>query len=193
MLELKGLYYCNICHKLLSHIFFNKSMECRKCGILAHRLCRYNQRKLRLMRCKNTGIEMSSAEDGDDEQKQQRGRFRQPHKWVVGNLASESMCYLCETVCTSYHNLSGSKCCWCQRTKHDQCQRQSHQQAGADAEAEEDDECDMGMLKVVILPPKEFLFTHQKVTLNIQPPSQLHHKQLLLVIVNRYSGGQQGQ
>ena len=48
--QLKSFYFCYLCHKLISGWFSSEVLECKKCGILVHKLCKYL--KLRKPDCK---------------------------------------------------------------------------------------------------------------------------------------------
>lgn len=49
-------------------------------------------------------------------------KFR--HHWIPGNLPLHSECEVCEEVCGDGPGIVDLKCCWCQRTVHNQCQSQ---------------------------------------------------------------------
>ncbi|OII74229.1 diacylglycerol kinase [Cryptosporidium ubiquitum] len=71
------------------------------------------------------------------------------HVLLKGNLHSGAICSLCRTVCFSPFGLYGQKCIWCNRTYHDEC---------AENKKINQQQCDLGTLKYIILPPNSFVF-----------------------------------
>ncbi|KAH8583811.1 diacylglycerol kinase [Cryptosporidium sp. chipmunk genotype I] len=82
----------------------------------------------------------------DDLIPQQKIHF---HVLLKGNLHSGAICSTCKTVCFSPFGLYGQKCIWCNRTYHDEC---------AENNKIAQQQCDLGTLKYIILPPNSFVF-----------------------------------
>ncbi|KAH8741345.1 hypothetical protein FG386_003192 [Cryptosporidium ryanae] len=73
--------------------------------------------------------------------------FLHLHVLIKGNLQSGSLCSICRTLCFSPFGLTGQRCVWCNRTFHDEC---------ANEKNISNQECDLGALKYIILPPNSF-------------------------------------
>merc|ERR1711923_556708 len=64
------------------------------------------------------------------------------HRWLAGNLPLDSVCSVCDEPAGDGPGLRDSRCVWCQRTVHTQCQ------------PEVDPTCDYGPHSNLIVPPE---------------------------------------
>lgn len=121
----KGIFYCNICSKLISGwLSSSQMMECKICGAVKHYLCNTKE-----VKCKQVVCSVSNAVHS--------------HQWLDGNLPMNSICNVCQLTCGSIYGLDGSTCLWCQRAVHKDCKEQL------------DENCDFGKLKKAIISPLE--------------------------------------
>ncbi|CDW53936.1 JAB and DAGK acc and C1 1 and DAGK cat domain con taining protein [Trichuris trichiura] len=91
--------YCNICS---TSMFYG--VECDYCGVVADFVCVKNA-------------------DNDLVCKQVSIKGQLVHHWIHGNLPINSICCACEKDCGSGPGLVDYRCCWCQRTIHENCLR----------------------------------------------------------------------
>ncbi|XP_072502874.1 diacylglycerol kinase epsilon [Notamacropus eugenii] len=64
------------------------------------------------------------------------------HHWIHGNVPLCSYCLVCKQQCGNQPKLCDYRCIWCQRTVHDEC-----------LESLEDEKCDLGEFRSLIIPP----------------------------------------
>lgn len=127
--------YCNICESLIVD-----GMYCECCGTCADFGCHKTADKQ--LKCKPLSISRTDV---------RLDRRRSSHVWVHGNLSPHSSCDVCNEECDDESSLVDWKCCWCQRTVHQNCL--SDQMKGED--------CDFGKWRACIVPP--FCVVHKKV------------------------------
>ncbi|XP_013387424.1 diacylglycerol kinase epsilon [Lingula anatina] len=112
------------------------------------------------------------------------------HHWVHGNLPLSSRCCICGELCGIRPELCDFRCCWCQRTIHEECR---HENAGYIQI------CDLGAFKDFIVPPHRVELKlvgfkgrrHWKVGKVLHPSSEDWRP--LVVIANRKSGNYDGE
>lgn len=108
------------------------------------------------------------------------------HHWIAGNLPLNSECEVCEESCGDGPGIVDLRCCWCQRTVHNQCQPQYGEV------------CDLGEFRQFIVPHTSLLtkpgrtvrHPKRKVVSKVIAPSNLTSDDWtpLIVIGNRKSG-----
>ena len=103
--ELKSFYFCYLCHKLISSWFSSDVLECKKCGIVIHRICKYL--KLRKPECKYIIAKQTEIKD-----------FKFYHQWRQCSYHLSTTCSVCEGLCVGVETYL---CIWCQRVKHGTC------------------------------------------------------------------------
>lgn len=128
--ELKSFYFCYLCHKLISSWFSNDVLECKKCGIIIHRICKFL--KLRKPECKYI-IAKQAEED--------KGFY---HQWRQCSYNASTTCSVCEGLCVGVETYI---CIWCHRVKHGSCSGTKNP-------------CDFGNLRKFILEPTEISCTN---------------------------------
>ena len=107
------------------------------------------------------------------------------HHWVQGNLPLSSKCDVCSEDCGMLPQLSDQRCCWCQRTVHDQCMTKTNL-------------CDLGKYKAEIVPPTciELQWTglgrKHLIVKSVRKPS-IPRWSPLVVLANRKSGNNEGE
>lgn len=168
--------YCSVCTGLIVDGLF-----CGSCGICADSSCQGQADSS--IRCKVLSQPQSVL----------TGRVKEPlkftHHWVRGNLSLESVCCVCGEECVDTGTLVDYRCCWCQRTVHeDQC----HQFLTSS-------ECDFGKWAPVIVPPAAVRVKRiwsqgkrQYVIDNLTDTSLRSDWSPLLVVANRKSGDNEG-
>ncbi|CAG2163150.1 unnamed protein product [Oppiella nova] len=127
--------YCNVCESLIVN-----GMFCECCGTCADFGC--HKKADNQLVCKTLSISKTESRL----QKKQLS-----HLWIRGNLATHSVCDVCNEECDEESALVDWKCCWCQRCVHQNCMT---------PEAKTED-CDFGKWRTCIVPP--FCITHKKV------------------------------
>lgn len=120
--------HCNICHTFL---LTSKGQFCSNCGIG----CCTQTTCLKKANAKHQCKAISS----EHYKKLEEQKFK--HHWIPGNLPLHSECEVCEEVCGDGPGIVDVRCCWCQRTVHNQCQ------------ATLGDICDQGEFKNLIVSP----------------------------------------
>lgn len=86
------------------------------------------------------------------------------HLWVRGNLPEHSVCIVCDEE-VDYHaepGLFGYRCCWCQRTTHTKCFGRAfgrNDENAAAAEPLNNEKCDFGEFRDMVLPPENIEIT----------------------------------
>eukprot|EP00921_Rhytidocystis_pertsovi_P008454 GHVQ01013845.1.p1 GENE.GHVQ01013845.1~~GHVQ01013845.1.p1 ORF type:complete len:351 (+),score=69.96 GHVQ01013845.1:64-1053(+) len=97
--------YCSVCRQLISGfwIYRNTGWECNICARTAHLICLTGCERLP---CKTPCLPHPLR-----------------HKFVHGNLSSNSVCCVCGIICSSNFGLNGIRCLWCNRTLHEDCVR----------------------------------------------------------------------
>ena len=83
--QTRGFYFCTLCSKLMSG-FWSNIIECRKCGILIHQYCRFM--KLKKPECKFIISSQNNKGTGHI------------HQWRQGIQSVNSICSICNLVCT---------------------------------------------------------------------------------------------
>ncbi|XP_046569665.1 diacylglycerol kinase epsilon-like [Haliotis rubra] len=108
------------------------------------------------------------------------------HQWIPGNLPLCSVCDVCGEDCGNSPELCDRRCCWCQRTVHDDCTPST-------------DICDMGANCKEIVPPNclELKWVGLKgrkhlIVKSVRKPS-IPEWSPLIVIANRKSGNNDGE
>ncbi|XP_064627628.1 diacylglycerol kinase epsilon-like [Lineus longissimus] len=109
------------------------------------------------------------------------------HQWIKGNLPLCSRCVVCEEQCGLLPQICDLKCCWCQRTVHDNCQKRLTEL------------CDLGQYRDLIVPPNCVQLKqvgwkgrrHLVVGSVREPP--IKNWSPLVVIANRKSGNGDGE
>lgn len=128
------------------------------------------------------------------------------HHWVHGNIPSHSKCFICHRYCEeddemmgkesgdtsmAEHTLYHYRCCWCQRTVHENCFHKS------DSNNEIEGNCDFGKYRYLIIPPHYIIHrrvwtTSQGKAIALDEIRDFSSKEPkwspLLVIANRKSG-----
>ena len=99
--EQKSFYFCYLCKKLTNGLF-SDILECKKCGIIIHKICRYT--KLRKPDCKYIVAKNNAT--------------RIYHQWRQSTTILNSKCSVCNDICSGIENYS---CLWCGRLKHNSC------------------------------------------------------------------------
>ena len=89
--NLKSFYFCYLCHKLINSWFSSDVLECKKCGIIIHKVCKYL--KLRKPECKY--IIAKHIEENNGERK-----FC--HQWRQCSYNSSTNCSICNTLCVGF-------------------------------------------------------------------------------------------
>lgn len=167
--------YCSVCEGLVVDGLF-----CGSCGICADSSCQRQADSS--LTCKLLSQPSLRSDRGNEPH-----AFL--HHWIRGNLPLGSMCCVCGEECVDTGALVDYRCCWCQRTVHEE---QCHQFVA-------DCECDFGKWAPVIVPP--FAIRVKKVW--SQGRRQLVFDSLtdfplrsdwspVLVIANRKSGDNEG-
>lgn len=157
--------YCSICEILL---LSSTGQFCDCCGICSHVDCMKKADKI--LRCKERYTDNGKPI---------------LHLWVRGNLPLNSICKLCRENIDydAKPGLYGYRCCWCQRSFHDDCFGDYKRV---------DDCCDFGIYKEMIIPPSSFILGRhrRRMTLclsSIEPPN-IENWKPLIVIANVKSG-----
>jgi diacylglycerol kinase (ATP) len=109
------------------------------------------------------------------------------HQWIRGNLPLCSRCVVCEEQCGLLPQICDKRCCWCQRTVHDECRRRLSET------------CDLGQYRDLIVPPNCVQLKlvgwkgrrHLVVGSVREPP--IKNWSPLVVIANRKSGNGDGE
>merc|ERR1711976_318190 len=117
--------HCNICHTFL---LTSKGQFCSNCGIGCCVQTTCIKKANTTHTCKSISMECQNHQ-----------KFR--HHWIPGNLPLHSECEVCEEVCGDGPGIVDLKCCWCQRTVHNQCQSQMGEV------------CDLGEFRKFIVSP----------------------------------------
>ncbi|XP_037094231.1 diacylglycerol kinase epsilon-like [Pollicipes pollicipes] len=112
--------YCNICESLL---MTSQGAFCDACGVCACHPC---------VRSANKQLTCKAVTSRETSHK---------HHWVQGNLPFDSACEVCEAGVGDSPALVGLRCCWCQRTVHDECRRNMSEV------------CDLGEFAEFVVPP----------------------------------------
>jgi len=109
--------HCNICHTFL---LTSKGQFCSNCGIGCCIQASCINKVNATHKCKAISSDQSQkiVPQNDETNK----KFR--HHWIPGNLPLHSECEVCEEVCGDGPGIVDLRCCWCQRTVHNQCQSQ---------------------------------------------------------------------
>ena len=108
---------------------------------------------------------------------QNHQKFR--HHWIPGNLPLHSECEVCEEVCGDGPGIVDLKCCWCQRTVHNQCQSQMGEV------------CDLGEFRKFIVSPylvKTKMVKNRKIIDEVKQDVENPDWKPLIVIGNKKSG-----
>ena len=127
--------YCNVCESLIVD-----GMYCECCGTCADFGC--HKTADQTFKCKTLSI---SKTDARLEKKESS------HLWIKGNLSTNSTCDVCNEEIDDESALIDWKCCWCQRTVHQNCM----------TEELKGEDCDFGKWRTCIVPP--FCVIHKKV------------------------------
>lgn len=159
--------YCNVNHDHIIH-----GAQCDSCGICVddHIMKQAN----RLIPCKPLSMVNGTTK----------------HHWVMGNLPLCAKCFVCGEDCGILPQLCDWRCCWCQRTVHEECFTTMG------------DICDFGSHKSLIVPPNCLLLKRvglkfmkgrrQLVVSSVRQPSNSNWTPLI-VIANRKSGNNDGE
>ncbi|XP_035694304.1 diacylglycerol kinase epsilon-like [Branchiostoma floridae] len=115
------------------------------------------------------------------------GRTSMDHVWARGNLPLCSVCFVCGVQCGTNPTLCDRRCMWCQRTVHDCC-------------AVEDNRCDFGHYRSMIIPPYSVGLQlvgirgrrHLSVS-KLYPPVRISNWSPLMVFANPSSGNNMGE
>lgn len=124
---------CCLCQSLIVD-----AVLCDSCGVCFDFSCYKKTRSLG--QCKQVSVSAGECRQEDG--------WR--HHWVHGNIPANSVCAVCRSFCEEHseeeaeseHTLRHFRCCWCQRTVHENCFRQSVDSA-----------CDFGPFRRHIVPP----------------------------------------
>ncbi|CAH1795394.1 unnamed protein product [Owenia fusiformis] len=109
------------------------------------------------------------------------------HHWVKGNLPLCSTCTVCQEECGHQAELCDMRCCWCQRTVHDQCLSKFTEI------------CDLGHFRDFIVPPnciqlkKVGIKGRRHLIVSTVTAPIIPKWQPLIVIANRKSGNNDGE
>lgn len=125
-----------------------ETWQCDVCGVIVHRDCADSSDAAQ--DCKRAALRPEAARG-----KRKRGRME--HHWVACRGIRLGSCHFCNET-----GLLGSRdappatliCLWCKRTCHGKCLGQALKGQEADCEA---NECDLGSLKSVAVPPRELV------------------------------------
>ena len=99
--EQKSFYFCYLCRRLTNG-WFSDILECKKCGIIVHKICRFT--KLRKPDCKYIVAKNNNS------------RFY--HQWRLCSYIANSNCSVCVDICSG---LESYICLWCNRMRHALC------------------------------------------------------------------------
>ena len=99
--EQKSFYFCYLCNKLTNGLF-SDILECRKCGIIIHKICRFT--KLRKPDCKYIVAKNNAT--------------KIYHQWRQSSYTANANCSICNEICNGIENYV---CLWCGRLKHNSC------------------------------------------------------------------------
>ncbi|XP_055381713.1 diacylglycerol kinase epsilon [Condylostylus longicornis] len=156
--------YCSVCEMLLPP---STGLFCDSCGVCSHPSC--TKKADSNFKCKEKYL------------KNEKSII---HLWVKGNLPLHSECFEChEDIESSIINgLVGYRCCWCQRTFHNNCYKKF----------DINSECDFGEFKDMIYPPNCILAARTRGAIKlhltgIKPPN-IENWKPLIVIANTKSG-----
>ncbi|XP_037946640.1 diacylglycerol kinase epsilon-like isoform X2 [Teleopsis dalmanni] len=158
--------YCNACEVLLTP---SAGLFCDCCGLCTHSAPVCTKLIDSKYRCKDKFL---------------RNETSLTHLWVHGNLPLGITCSACndEIDYQATPGLFGWRCCWCQRSYHNNCYKQVDVRG----------KCDLGEFKDLIFPPYSVVAarTRESVRLHlagIKPPD-IENWEPLIVIANTRSG-----
>lgn len=101
---------------------------------------------------------------------------------IKGNISVDTQCSECKMICGSIYALEGLKCIWCQRHFHEKCLLDGSL------------DCDFGPLKNNIVLPENVIVTQnqakKKTIVSLKFPQK--DGVIVVVVINKTSGGQQG-
>lgn len=169
---LSNVVYCNVCRGIIVNGVF-----CDLCGICADNSSCHHQADTKIP-CKLTSV--SATVDTP-----------QQHHWVEGNLPDNSICATCGEDITEEETLKDFRCCWCQRTVHEdpRC-----------FDLIRETECDLGVYRRYIIPPICIKYQKRwvkgrksKVVHSMTPLKPASNWRPLIVIGNRKSGSSEGE
>ncbi|KRX09440.1 ATP-NAD kinase-like domain [Pseudocohnilembus persalinus] len=179
-------------------LFCNSMSECTKCGILIHNLCRIKRKTQSINKKSENFHKCKFVTTNENED-------IHPHQFIEGNLPFNSICSVCDMICSSMYELKGEKCIWCQRCVHNECKKKLSEN------------CDMGSLKNIVIRPNQVKY-HKVETSPVKSRpyknvgnsedtetelditrkqgwtfKQQPNQKPIVVIINKKSGGQLGE
>jgi len=105
------------------------------------------------------------------------------HRWVLGNLPLDSICYVCEDPAGDGPGLKDYQCIWCQRKVHTECKPDN----------QDKEYCDLGRFKRRVVPPESVVVRtgrtiRKKVISSLVLPPKPDDFAPLIVVGNQKSG-----
>jgi len=167
--------HCNACETFL---FTATGQCCIVCGAAS---CA-NNKCIRTVDRKTSCKSVSRSRTIEEaEQKLETDR---KHRWVLGNLPLDSICYVCEDPAGDGPGLKDFQCIWCQRKVHTICKPDGP------------DLCDLGRFKNIIVPPESVVVRtgrtiRKKVISSVVLPKNQDISPLI-VVGNQKSGNSDG-
>jgi diacylglycerol kinase (ATP) len=131
--------YCNVCGESFHGVAGWRGLSCEVCKFKSHRRCVFNVKQC----CKWTNRSNLISEGLDT-----LPDLTFPHQWLEGNLPSGSKCIVCKKTCGSTKRLQDFRCMCCKSAIHTDCMSLVKPI------------CDMGTLRMSILPPTAVQRSH---------------------------------